>query len=133
MIRLLILIPVIIILTNCTSNIPPAGPVSTAVAGDVERGSSIFRTGIDNVPPCISCHALTAGGFGLGPAMSGIAERAGERVDGLSAEDYLRQSILDPGAFIVPGYRDMMYARYVDDLSEQDIADLIGFLNGLRS
>ena len=63
--------------------------------------------------------------------MIGISQRAGERVPGLSAEDYLRQSIIQPSAFLVSGYRDIMYPNFKEKLSEQDIADLIAYLETL--
>jgi hypothetical protein len=74
---------------------------------------------------------LTGSPFALGPKLTGVIERAGQRVEGLTAEAYLRQSILDPGAFIVPGYRNIMYPQYADQLNEQDIADLLAYLSTL--
>jgi len=62
---------------------------------------------------CNACHALTdAGAIGqVGPNLDGIGARAGTRVAGLSAEDYIRQSILDPGAFVVPDFPDGVMPR----------------------
>ena len=42
----------------------------------------------------------------VGPSIAGIATRAGSRVSGLSADDYLRQSITNPSAFVVNGFDD---------------------------
>jgi len=105
---------------------------STApLPGDTERGAEIFRHGVNDAPPCITCHALTQGMFSIAPVMQGISQRAGERVEGLSADDYLHQSILEPSAFIVPGFRSIMYPDYADHLSAQDVADLIAYLKTL--
>lgn len=93
-----------------------------------ERGENIFRQGINGAPPCLSCHALTPGGFVIGPVIAGISERAAERVEGLSAEAYLHESIVDPQAYVVPGFRPIMFPGYSDLLSESDIDDLIAFL-----
>ena len=61
--------------------------------------------------------------------MLGIAERAGERIPGMSAEDYLRQSIVSPGAHYVEGFTSKhMPMDYADRLSEQDINDIVAFL-----
>lgn len=49
-------------------------------------------------------------------------------MDGLTAEEYLHQSILEPERYLVSGYRDIMYPDYSAHLSEQDIQDLIAFL-----
>ncbi len=102
-----------------------------SVAGDAVRGENIFRQGINGAPPCISCHALEPGGFALAPDLHGVAGRAGDRIAGLAADVYLQQSIVDPHAYVVPGFRDLMYPGYADMLSEADIEDLIAFLDTL--
>jgi mono/diheme cytochrome c family protein len=96
--------------------------------GDATHGEFIYRNGVNDSPPCLTCHSLSAGGFSLGPAMIGMRQRAEERVTGLSAEDYLRQSILEPMAFVVSGYRPIMYPEFKQHLSEQDLKDVIAFL-----
>ena len=63
------------------------------------------------------------------PTWQGISGRAGDRVPGLSAEEYLRESILDPAAYIVEGYlADSMAKGYRFLLSEEDIDGLVAFL-----
>jgi mono/diheme cytochrome c family protein len=102
-----------------------------AASGDAVRGEDIYRHGVNGAPPCVSCHALEPGGFAIAPDLHGVAARAGERVAELTGDDYLHQSIVDPHAFIVPGFRDMMYASYAQMLGEADIEDLIAFLKTL--
>lgn len=102
---------------------PPA-----AVVGDPVHGEDIFRHGINAAPPCLTCHALAPGGYSLGPVMQGFGERAGTRVEGLTADAYAHQSIVEPSAFLVSGFRNIMYPSYANDLTEQEIADLIAFL-----
>jgi hypothetical protein len=63
--------------------------------------------------------------------MISISQRAGQRVPGLSAEAYLRQSILDPSAYVVSGFRNIMYPHFKEKLSQQDLADLIAYLKTL--
>ena len=110
---------------------PPAtatsGPAS-APSGDASAGETIFHDGKGSAPACVNCHAAEAGPFALGPVMTGISERAGSRIEGMSAEDYLHQSILEPGEFIVPGFRPMMPPTYGENLTEQDIEDIIAYL-----
>ena len=60
---------------------------------------------------CGGCHVVEglAGAVGvIGPEMTGIGSRAGTRVAGLSDEDYIRQSVEMPEAFIVEGYDNVM-------------------------
>jgi cytochrome c2 len=117
---------------SVTATRPTATPTPTppAVAGDAERGRELFRKGENGAPPCITCHQTVrnAFGFALGPNLADVAGRADERVEGMTAEEYLAESIRDPKAYVVPGYRDIMYASFTDYYNEQDIADLIAYL-----
>lgn len=107
---------------------PDNAAPQTASQGDAVRGADIYAHGINEAPPCMTCHALAAGGYSLGPVMGGISERAGTRVEGLTAEAYLHQSIVDPAAHLVGGFRNIMYPQYGEKLTEQDITDLIAYL-----
>jgi cytochrome c2 len=102
----------------------------TPSEGNVERGAQIFTQGVNESPPCSTCHFVVSGqtGFTLGPNLAGIAERAAVTVEGLSAEEYLHQSIVEPLSHVVPGYRDLMYADYAAHMSEADVQDLIAYL-----
>jgi len=46
----------------------------------------------------------------------------------MSAEVYLRESIVDPSAYIVEGYSDYMPKGFKFLLSEEDIDNLVAFL-----
>lgn len=82
---------------------------------------------------CRICHSLTKDERIIGPSFYGIADRAGERIPGMSAEDYLRESILNPNAFVVSGYPEgQMIQNFGDILTEQQIEDLIAFLMTLK-
>jgi mono/diheme cytochrome c family protein len=110
---------------------PPAMPTPQPVedpAGDASAGETIFHEGKGSAPACVNCHAAEPGPFALGPVMTGISERAGSRVEGMSAADYLHQSILNPGDYIVPGFRPVMPPTYGENLTEQDIEDIIAYL-----
>lgn len=124
--NLLMLIAFVLLLSKCVSSSSTSGPV----AGKEERGAQLFAQGHGDAPPCSTCHHTFTGqyGFSLGPNLSGIRERAGMRVEELTAEEYLRQSVLEPGRYLVPGYRNMMYPDYERYFTEQDIQDLIVYL-----
>jgi hypothetical protein len=58
-----------------------------------------------------------------------MGKRAATRIAGTSAEDYIRQSILDPSAFVVPGFQDnIMPTTFGQQLSQTDIDNLIAYL-----
>ena len=104
--------------------------------GDPERGSEIHETGAgligrDSGIGCSACHSLDGSvgkGVTQGPSFQGISERAGDRVPELSAVEYLRQSIVDPSAYVVEGFGDNMPKSFRLFLSEEDIDDLVAFL-----
>lgn len=138
--RRFILLTLMIVLSGCTLDLSrflpvtepmPVSNTNTVLIGDATHGADIYNHGINDAPPCIGCHSLGQSAFSVGPKMVGISQRAGERVPGLSAEDYLRQSILAPSAFLVSGYRDLMYPNFKEKLSEQDVVDLIAYLETL--
>ena len=120
---------------------PTAAPTETLEAppalGDPARGEQLFTAGKDAAPACTTCHFVDQDMVLIGPSMVGIASRAAERVPGLSAEEYLRQSILEPNAYLVPnteanvfaaGNTSLMFQNYADFLTEQDVNDLVAYM-----
>lgn len=100
-----------------------------ALPGDPASGQELFQqTTIDSTPGCTTCHSLEPGVTRIGPSLAGITERAGQRVPDLSAEEYLRQSIVEPDAHLVEGFSNIMYQNYEDMLSEEQIDDLVAYL-----
>ncbi|MGI9608928.1 MAG: c-type cytochrome, partial [Acidimicrobiia bacterium] len=78
---------------------------------------------------CQVCHSVEAGDDGVGPSLYGVASRSEGRVEGLSAELYLRQSILLPDQYIVEGWPSgQMLPIYLDRLSEQELSALVTYL-----
>ncbi len=126
MFKLVMFIAFVLIMSGCAAS----PPMAASIAGEAEGGAQLFAQGRGEVPPCLTCHQVVSSqvGFSIGPNLAGIGERAGTKVAGLSAEEYLRQSILEPERYIVSGYRDIMYPDYSSHLTEQDIQDLITYL-----
>jgi cytochrome c len=62
------------------------------------------------VYPCASCHIVDDLGWNgaVGPSLNNVGNRAATRVAGETAEEYLRISIRMPGAYLVPGYNNLM-------------------------
>ncbi len=81
-------------------------------------------------PPaiCSTCHSLEPDVIIVGPSLAGVATRAETRLQGLTAEQYLRDSILNPGDFVVPNFPDAMQRNLGDKLSADQINDIIAFL-----
>jgi cytochrome c oxidase subunit II len=100
---------------------------TAAPSGDPAKGKLLFQTGGASEVPCATCHSLDGSAL-VGPTLQGIAARAKDRVAGLSAEDYLRQSIEKPSAYLVDGFSDQMYKKYTEDLSPDEVNDLVAYL-----
>ncbi len=105
----------------------------TAVVGDSELGRQIWEDGGGVLSgACSVCHSLDGSekvAMTRAPTWQGVSGRAGDRVPGLSGEEYLRESIVDPAAYIVDGYLvDAMPKGYRFLLSEEDIDNLLAFL-----
>lgn len=104
------------------------GCASEPVAADpIARGGQVYRA-----MGCGSCHDPNLFGQRIGPALDHIGTTAETRRPGQAAADYVRQSILDPGAFVVPGYQDSMPRDLGRDLSPTDLDALVAYLLSLR-
>lgn len=120
---------VLILLVGCAGG---GANSSNAGAGDPERGRKLFfnTQQMTGAPTCSTCHVVEPDEPALvGPNLDGLHIRAGERVPGQSAEDYIRTSIVDPYAYVLQGYQSgIMVRNYEEKLTEQQINDLVAYL-----
>ncbi len=100
------------------------------ISGDPATGRGLFfESSLGASASCHICHALEPGIDKVGPSLAGIGTRAAERVPGMSAEAYLRESIVDPEAYIVEGFPPgLMLPDLGEKLSDEQIENLIAFL-----
>jgi mono/diheme cytochrome c family protein len=98
-----------------------------AVRGDdevsVERGERLY---IQNA--CQACHSLD-GRDGVGPTFEGLYGSERQFTDGTTAvadEEYIIESIVEPGALIVEGYDNVMVPY--THLSESELQSLVEFI-----
>lgn len=80
---------------------------------------------------CNGCHQLSAiGATGIvGPSLEGIGATAATRQPDMSAEGYLRQSILEPNAHVVEGFQaGLMPQNYDQRMTEEELTTLVNFL-----
>ena len=110
------------------------GGSSGPVVGDAARGKELYNSktlGKNSAEGCISCHKYNeaAGKNDKAPYTAGTGTRAETRVAGLSAEEYIHESIIKPNAYVVEKYKEGdMYQKWAQDLSDQEIADLVAYL-----
>lgn len=92
----------------------------------VEAGAALFQQ-----MGCVTCHM--SGDASRGPALEGlfgteIALVGGDKV--VMDEEYIRESIINPGAKIAEGYAPLM-PNFGNQLSEEDVANLIAYIKSL--
>jgi cytochrome c2 len=95
-----------------------------------EKGKLLFEQAtIGNTAGCKTCHSLEPDTIIVGPSLAGISTRAAAIVPGLSAEEYLRQSILEPDAHVVENFPvSVMPNVWVKELSEEQVDQLVAYL-----
>jgi cytochrome c oxidase subunit 2 len=83
---------------------------------------------------CSACHSVD-GSEGVGPTFKGLWGRTERLVGGGTAvvdENYVRESILEPGARLVEGYDDVMPPTPLDDREIQGIVTYLRSLGETR-
>lgn len=109
----------------------PAPAAPAAAGGLAAQGQAVFTgTGI-----CMTCHTIEGvpGAVGvIGPDLTHIATEAANRQPGVSARDYITESIVDPESYVaadveraVPG---LMTTAIVANLTDADVEALVEFL-----
>lgn len=111
-----------------------SGSGETSDVGDVAAGKTLFEQPIIDVQPgCSTCHSLTPDQVIVGPSIAGVGTRAETRVSGMSAEDYLRESILHPDNYVVEGFDPgVMVQVWEETLTPEQVDNLVAFLLTLK-
>lgn len=98
--------------------------------GDIRAGEELFNISVELTGrdfACSECHTFD-GVDRRSPSLAGISAVAGERVEGLSDIEYLRESILQPDAHESGEWADVMPRTYAESLNEEQVNNLIAFL-----
>jgi mono/diheme cytochrome c family protein len=116
-----------------------------AAGGDLEGrspGEELYNRLIldGGAPGCVTCHSTTAGVVKVGPSHAGISARAEEILasaayagQATTVDEFLRESILSPDAYIEPGFvGGLMYQGYSEILSGEQVDELVAYLMTLR-
>jgi len=100
------------------------GALASAGLAQAKTGDQIFTAA-----GCAGCHTFgPAGSNGtIGPSLDELKTQAGKIEPGKSAEEYIRESLEDPGAFIVRGYPNAM-PSFKGRLTDQQIQAVIDYL-----
>jgi cytochrome c oxidase subunit 2 len=105
------------------------------LAQPVDRGADMVTAGRDVAARrgCFNCHTIDGQPF-VGPTWAGLYESWVETQDGrrvFADAAYLTQSMMDPGAIVVSGYKPIM-PTYRGVLPEPEVAALVEYIVSLR-
>ena len=122
----------------------PPGAAQTGGTQPIVAGAHPGQALFVGVGGCSACHTIDGVAQGiLGPPLNGIGSTAANRLPGYSAEEYIRESILEPDAHAA-GTADGLDQDYdgnlmlstmagiLPALSDEDIQNLVDYLLTLQ-
>lgn len=109
-----------LLVSACGSQPPATAPLAA-------RGQTLYR-----VMGCPACHEPNSFGQSTAPPLDHVGSVAASRRPGMSAEEYIRQSILEPTAYEVPGYEGFLSRSFDQPLSTGDLDALVAYLLTLK-
>jgi cytochrome c551/c552 len=122
--------------------VPPTNPPAQVSAasiryvgpGNVARGKKLFETFQDKAGyACVTCHFVDKPDRLIGPGLKAVAEWSAQNIKDQKPQDYIRASIVNPSAFIVPEYVDNLMPKvYKDIFNAGQIEDLVAYVMSLR-
>jgi mono/diheme cytochrome c family protein len=118
--RLFGLLLLAILLAACNSQ-ETAAPLPT-LPPEVAAGKQLFQV------HCASCHVIEGDTVIVGPSLARVAANAGSRVAGLDARQYIELSILQPDAFLVEGFDNLMPSTLGKQLTGEELDQLVAYL-----
>ena len=123
------------------SNVGGAAP-QAASNDPVAVGQALFG---QSPPACFACHSTAPGVNLVGPSLSGISATAAARIGSpgyhgkaTDAAGYIRESILEPGTFLVPGPtfssngQSMMPVGFAQALQPAQVDAIVAYLMSLK-
>ncbi len=106
-----------------------AAPMASVVldtSGNPQAGQLVFES------KCSACHTVSGVSQGtVCPELTYIGTVAVGRKSGMSADEYIRESIIDPSAFVVEGFPPAMPPGLQDTIGD-GFNDLLAYLAGLK-
>jgi mono/diheme cytochrome c family protein len=104
--------------------IPTTATQTSIPAGNAKAGATLFKA-----QGCGGCHKFTPAGTNktIGPDLDKLAQYTKKANQGPEAT-FVFDSIKTPGAYVEPGYQNIMPASFGQTLSNKQIADLVAYL-----
>lgn len=123
-------------------DLPPGATPVRADNDPIALGEAVFRSAM---PACAACHSMAPGVNLAGPTLAGMLSRAQETIESpdytgsaTTPEDFIRESITDPSAYLYPGAMysaggvSFMPTNYGDDLTPEELDNLVAYLASFK-
>lgn len=112
---------------------PILSPIDRMVAArNPDKGKILFETFQDAAGSgyaCANCHLPTSEKTEIGPGLLNIKHRAATRIEGLSAAEYIYESITNSMAYTVEGFEaDLMPQNWAEIYTDPEIFDIVAYL-----
>jgi mono/diheme cytochrome c family protein len=100
------------------------GALASAGLAQAQTGEQIFTAA-----GCAGCHTFTPAGSNgtIGPDLNDLKAAATKYAKGQTPEEYVRESIVQPDAFLVPGFSNAM-PSFQGRLTDKQIQTLLDYL-----
>jgi mono/diheme cytochrome c family protein len=123
----ILLILITALLTACGGESTAAPTPTIDPASDAGQGRTLFQAN------CAACHSTAEAVMLVGPSLAHIATLSQTRVEGLSAEDYLHESIVAPDAYTVDGFLEgTMQQNFGQVLTSDEVDQIVTYLMTLE-
>lgn len=106
-----------------------AAATTTAAAAPTAAGKAIFTSA-----GCAACHTFKAAGATgkIGPDLDTAPEKDAKATSTPLAA-FVMKSIVDPGAYLSPGYKNLMPKNFTSTLGTKKIDELVAFITAGKS
>ncbi len=121
----LCLLMLLLCLAACGGSVEPTPPPPT-LSAQAQLGKQVFSR------DCGACHSTTPDTVIVGPSLAGIASHADSRVEGQDAYTYLLTSVMQPEAYLVEGFENLMPASLSKQLTGEELDAVIAYLQTLE-
>jgi mono/diheme cytochrome c family protein len=116
-----------ILLAACAGSSTPTVTPTLDPASDAGQGRTLFQAN------CATCHSTAEAVLLVGPSLAHIGTTAKTRVEGLSAEDYLHESVVAPNAYVVDGFLEgTMQQNFGQVLTSDELDQIVAYLMTLE-
>jgi cytochrome c oxidase subunit 2 len=108
---------------------PPASTTTSTTTTTTTTSPTAAGLSVFNANGCSSCHTLSAANATgkIGPDLDNLVSYAKKANQPLEA--FVRESIVDPNAYIQPGYqKNIMPATFGQSLTKSELDAVVGFL-----